>query len=594
MADNQLHVDLQIYDGTEWHSFGPYVESIDVELGDVSAAGSGQAGGDEIVRTLNFTLLNEGIVGTADHSPYLYDENDHPFEPRYRVTVQTAYTAVGVEPSSEDWEWIFDGYLGDRIEIDGYTIQCHCRDKAMLLQDYYIVDPEVFPKNLTPTYIEIEGEERELYAAPLVIQEILDYYSDDIGNIDLLTPDLTDNQGDWQYTNPEGDHYVFAIEHIEDDPWGLEYQNLFDGLLNACRPSGHFLGYLYDEDSDLFRLTYKEPPIDKTTPDHSFNWLDDIKVESLDTTIEDVRNYVKVVYGPEHEDEDTGETWREYVVKSDSDSISRYGKRSMLIEEGDTRFVNTEMHAEQFAAWALHDLSHLTATHQVDMFYNPDIRLFDLIEIDNPLVASSKFEIAVESVRHELRFGESPVFETSIIGSREVVGGRKKWLDREARPGAKSPIDEDDISTNIPIAKPRNLEVESLPGGIGVSFSKPVSHKWRESEIFADTEVALHPSQDNLVSITRSTESEFYKGFSPGTIYYIGVRHVDTSGNKSELAISDAVEVGDEFPAPDPDIVDIEKIVWLADTIRIYYALPDEYDEIEVRLNDDFGAEDEF
>ena len=583
----QLHVQLRIWDGEQWNSYGQYLIDASVEFGDVSDIGTGDTAGDNIVRTLDFTLANEGIAGGQEYSPHLgQSDEEHDFQPMARVVLETAFTEPRVDPDPEDWTIIFEGFLGDRIEIDGYTINCHCRDLAKVLQDYFVEESEIFPKNVQPTLVNIDGEVKELYPAPLVIQEILDFYSHDIGDIELYTPDLSTDQGDWQFTNPDGDNYVFAIEQIEDDPWGIEYESIWDALQSICSPSGHFLGFLYDENEDEMRLTYKEPPIDKIDPDHSIEWTEDIKVQSRETSDEKVRNVVKIVYGdpPETDDE-----LRQSIKLQDQDSIDRYGRRAMLIEEGDTRFITTQTQAELFAKHALNDLSEMTATHSVDLFYNPEIEIFDLIEIYNPLIASSNFEIAVESLRHDFTFGDSPTFTTEIIGTNKVIGGRNKWLDVEARVGAKSPIQEEEISSNRALGDPRNLEVESLVGGVGISFAKPITRRWQETEIYVSQSVPIPLIDDNLLTTTRSYESEYYRGFFGGETYYIGVRHVDTSGNRTSLVTSDPVVIGEDEPAPPPDAPEIKRIYWYADRIAIELSLPRNYDEFEIRLDEFFG-----
>ena len=589
----QLHGQIQIWDGTQWNSYGEYLLDASVELGDVSNAGSGDTGGDGVVKTLDFTLLNEGIVESQAYSPHLgQSDEEHDFQPMAKVVLSTAYTDVGVDPLASDWTPVFEGYLGDRIDIDGYKIECHCRDNSKVLQDYYVTEPQVFPKELDPTYIEIDGKERELYATPLVIQEILDYYSDEIGNITLHTPDLVDDENQWQFEDPEGDNYVFAIEYTPDEPWGIEYESLWDALQSLCVPSGHFLGFIFDEEDDEFKLTYKEPPIDKTTPDKSIEWSEDIKVHTREVSDERIRNEVKIVWG---EPEELGEQQvRNFITVTDTDSQDRYGRRAMMIEEGDTRFITYEEQAILFGQHVINDLSEMTGTHSVDLFYDPSLKLFDLIEIYNPLIASSNFEIAVESIRHDLTFGDSPSFTTEIVGTNKVIGGRSKWLEIDARPGAKSPFDEEDISSNRPLGEPRNLQVESLNGGISISFAKPITNRWKESEIYVSKDLPVELIEDNLLTTTTSTDSEFYRGFNEGETYYVGVRHVDTSGNRSNLVVSDPVTIDSNIPYPDPDVVDIERIRWLADVIIIEYSLPENYDEIEIRLDDNFGAETEF
>jgi len=569
----QLHAQVSIWDGTEWQDLGDYVSRIDVELGDVSAAGSGQSGADGVTRTLDVTILNEGIVEAGAFNAY--PVTTEAFKARNRIMVDVQFTEPGEPPALEPeaWTHIFDGYLGDRIEIDGYTIELHCRDKGMILQDYFVDDVVIFPLeggSLSPTIINIDGENREMYAAHMVIQQILDYYSSDIGNIELYTPDIPEDPQEWSL-DPHSGQYIPAIEDVPDDPWGLEYQSIWDGLQEIARPFGWYLGYLKDENGE-FRLTFMEPPIDKTDPDILIDWDEDIKVHSRNTSIEDVRNAITIVYGPPPEDDDEE---RSRITVTDATSISLYGRRAMMIEEGDTNFIRSPIVATQWAQKMLHDLKHMTATHQVDCFFLPEIDLFDLMRITNPLIDSSDFDIAVDSIKHMLSFGETPRFETQIIGTNQVVGGRRRWLEVDARLGIKSPIDEKDLATNKPVFEPQNLEVEALPGGLGVSFDRPATRRWLTTEyyIFESESAPTGFFDYELKLVTRSNSVEFYRGLSVGETYWIAVRNVDTSGARSELVeyptgitvLEDITDV----PPPEQVQWDPSRIRWGADYILL-------------------------
>src|SRR5690606_654438 len=59
--ERSIHAEIEVGrpDGETWVPIKDYVSSITVELGDVSAIGTGQSGVDGVVRRLNFSIHND-------------------------------------------------------------------------------------------------------------------------------------------------------------------------------------------------------------------------------------------------------------------------------------------------------------------------------------------------------------------------------------------------------------------------------------------------------------------------------------------------------------------------------------------------------
>lgn len=451
-ANRQIHVRLLVgrTDGLTWVDLSDYLSRVEINLGDTS--GGGAAGVDAVVRQMEFTLRNEGtmmptwdadiaqdesyIIG--DETTVIGDENDsaaklinlmfgtqnkwarNSFSPRDKtsswnyfngqyapllwpnreVAFDVAVTNPGVQPIEADWIRLFHGYLGDRISIDGPMVSCSCRDLAKRLQDTYIEEVREYGSEAgTP--------------AETVIQQILD---DNLGTGQVLL-------------------YCPVSPGFMIKPYKVEYQSVWDAIQQIASQIGWFLGYRWDPNQDLYRLTFMEPPRTKSaeTADFILDWQDDFYAQELDLNDADIRNVVKITYLNREK------AFRQSVTIEDQASIDEYGRRAMQIEEGDTSLIDTEVEATNMAQAVLSDLKDLTGTTKLDMPLLPTMDIFSGIVVRDPRISSTDDFYGVESVRHSLDF-ETGRFRTEVIASGHVVGAHTKWLRMETRPGSPASL----------------------------------------------------------------------------------------------------------------------------------------------------------
>ena len=315
-----------------------------------------------------------------------------------------ATVAPGSTPGTDDWEFVFHGYLGDSIRTEGQTVEVKARDQAKPLQDRIITQTREYGAPIE------DGGVR----ADIVMQQILD---DEFGPgvINLYVPDVP----------------PFACP-----PSTVEFVSAWDVLQNIAAEFGWFLGYRYDQGTKELRLTLLEPPKDKTamTADWHFDWEDDIYIQDLDVTDRDIRNRIGVVYR-----DLAGQ--RQSVTVEDAGSIAQYGLRAMQIDERDTDLI-TSTAALQLANYALDDLAEQTATNQLTLPLIPRMDLFDGITADDPRISSITEFYGVESVCHTLDFGDG-VIQTDVVASGKVIGSNQRWLMMQARAGSQGdPLDD--------------------------------------------------------------------------------------------------------------------------------------------------------
>ena len=403
MANREIYSQVLLTRGGTEIDAAEFVTRIEVNLGNVSSVGTGASGGDGVVRQayLVFQNDNDNRFSPLDASSiWNYDGQtfDPLLKPNRELKVFVAAMPQGTNPTPNDYELMFHGYMGDSIRTQGQTIEVELRDLAKRLQDRFITATREYGAPIE------DGGVR----ADLVMQQILD---DEFGPgvISLYVPD----------TPP------FACP-----PFIVEYVSVWDILQNIAKEFGWFLGYRYHAPTKEFRLTLLEPPRDKNAnnADWHFDWKDDIYIQDLDVTDRDIRNEVVVVYRDE-----AGE--RQSVSVNDPVSIAEFGLRPMQIDESDTDLIKTGVSATALGNLALADLSGQRATNSLTLPFIPRLDLYDGITVDDPRISSETEFYGVESLRQTLDF-DGGVLQSEVVAAGRVIGSHQRWLMMQARDGS--------------------------------------------------------------------------------------------------------------------------------------------------------------
>lgn len=261
-------------------------------------------------------------------------------------------------------------------------------------------------------------------------------------------------------------------------PYEVQYKTVWEAIQDIATQRGWYLGFKMVNGE--WKLSFLEPPRSKTTPDWTLTADDDIYTQDLTISAKDVRNLIKITY----RDKSTGK--RESVIVEDKASQARYGLMAMEIEESDTSNIDTEEEALKMANSALHDLSSQTATTNINMPLFMDIDLFDIIAVENQFLSSTVDLFAVDSVSHSWSKGKK---RTDLICSGKVVGGKKRWLTKETRPGRAEPITRGDIA-------PEQIDTDRL--GTGATTTEKIAER-------AISDFATFSITDNRVDETTAT-----------------------------------------------------------------------------------------
>lgn len=238
-------------------------------------------------------------------------------------------------------------------------------------------------------------------------------------------------------------------------PYEVQYKTVWEAIQDIATQRGWYLGFKMVNGE--WKLSFLEPPRSKTTPDWTLTADDDIYTQDLTISAKDVRNLIKITY----RDKSTGK--RESVIVEDKASQARHGLMAMEIEEADTSNIDTEEEALRMANSALHDLSSQTSNTNINMPLFMDIDLFDIIAVENQFLSSTVDLFAVDSVSHSWSKGKK---RTDLICSGKVVGGKKRWLTKETRPGRAEPITRGDIA-------PEQIDTDRL--GTGATTTEKIA-----------------------------------------------------------------------------------------------------------------------
>ncbi len=441
-----IHTQLSIArpDGQTWEDITHALDRLELSLGSIEDIGTG-TGADIAVRTLEFTLKNKTGESLAplDKDSVLNIFNDEwiPLLWPYReVVLRLATVDYGETLQPSDWVTVFEGYLGDSIVTEGYSVSISCRDKSKLLQDTYIDTPKSYEE-------EVKGEG---IPAEELIQMIIDDYVLDAPPL-LYCPIPSD----------------MTFEGMD-----VEYLSVWDAIQNIAKQVGWYLGYRWN--GSQYALTFMEPPRGSETVNYELGYVDDLYAEKLEIGDSEIRNSLTLTY----RDKDTGKrvtlSPKDHEELINQDSVDEYRLRAMQIEEGDTSLIDTQEKALHFGSLCIWDLSELSATDRVEMPLFPQLDIFDTFTLENPKTSSEEEFYSVQSIRHTLRYSGTGRFRTEVIATSRVVGARSKWLQMETRPGR--PFVPPKPITDVEVPEPDSPEWDDY------SFDNNLHLSWHKAE----------------------------------------------------------------------------------------------------------------
>ncbi|MFN9215176.1 MAG: hypothetical protein ACK6DK_11490 [Gemmatimonadota bacterium] len=309
-------------------------------------------------RTEGGLTIAPGVSGSAANSGGAF------LDVGRELYVETACVAAGVSAVAGDWRRVFWGRV-DRLDTgDRERIVLECRDLSGAIMDRFLEAPLSVGSASPGTAVET------------VMQAVLDAPTSPSLGVTLATP-----------VSPA--FGVFPAQTLDAVSVGATLRR-FAGQI------GWDVRYRWTG-ATTNELRLFQPDRAKTTPDLTIGPGEYLSVKSWAAALEDVRNVVTVQYRSA-----TG-ALQPTVLRSNSASITAYGRRAMRLGGDTTDLIKTQAQAEALADAVLADLALPTATHQIETLYLWPVEVGDLWRFSaNAVHYDGNQDYAVVAIEHEL------------------------------------------------------------------------------------------------------------------------------------------------------------------------------------------------
>lgn len=311
-----------------------------------------------------------------------------------RITIDVATVDLGVVPGDSDYHTIFDGYI-ETIDWAKPIVQIDCRDLAGSLADAWFTQPGVIGASFL--------------IGPLPIAIVLDALLL-AANLDvrlpLVIPDAT----------------PIALTFLSKFRWNVE--SALTALTRLADAIGWDLRMRWSDADNAFRLTFRDPGRNKTTADWTIPPASyyDFSQFRIDRT--NIRNDITVWYGPDGS--------RVSVNVFSDDSVARYGRKSMIVQEASDSAIQDSTSAQILALDILGDISEPEADAILETPYLWPVDLNDIIKLPANLVHSDTDEqYAVVAYRHTLDGGAGGKSRSQFTLRGKPASAYWRWYARQ-------------------------------------------------------------------------------------------------------------------------------------------------------------------
>jgi hypothetical protein len=546
----------------------------------------------EIIRS-HFDFSFVPLDGDSIYNNGFWGGSGAPVDVGAPIQIYTAVLGMDEFPSSAQLNHVFDGYV-DQQNWESNPIKLRCRDKAARLVDMLIEDQRVYPQSGASISVEdlmqdliddnIHNADGSTIVADftwngtttvtmsdtseVAVGDYIGYVRAPFFKISSIVPNtsvtilnpasrtiptgsgastsvliavaaarvtLFSVTGDATTPFKAADSPGWAIK-----PYEQKKEHVWEALQVLTTQIGFDLRYKWNSSTSAFELTFYEPERTKTDPDWTFAQDRYNDITQLTQKRANIRNVVKVTYL------DSTSGVPETEVRTNAASITKYGRRAMLIAEGGTSQIDTSTEAGAFADAALADLKEPDLDQATDLPYFWPAEIGDLYRFSaNDIHYTADQDLAVVSISHEL---SSRSRSRSILLTRgKPAGGFKRYFEIEARAGVGAPPDELAIVAPETVAAAGGLETMIVTYKDPLAMVPPIVD-WAYTECYVKTStIPDPPSASDLKAAGRTTRFEI-QDLVPGTLYYARLIMYDRSGNKSAISAEVTATIGKVEP----------------------------------------------
>lgn len=473
--------------------------------------------GSDLISSVEWgeSVDDPGQTATIQLAWRLDDDNASPYqtgsrwtgnlELRRRVLIQVATLPSDQPVTSGDWVTVFDGQI-DSFNLASYPATITCRDRIVAqLMDRWI-------------------EQDTTYADPTTsIQNVMQSI-------------MTAHAG-----SPAQTLNVAASPGFNINPYNQEPMPIFQALQELVFLIGWDLRPRWVSAFNEFRLTLSEPDRTTTTTQHTIFADEIFDYTDAGISIDDVRNVVRVVY-TDGTLTQGGQLVTKEVVRSDSASITKYGRRWFELTEGSSSQIDTQGEAEALADAVLADLAEprLSCSLDVPLWWPVEIGDYYLLEADAQRWGADQ-QLAVIGYRHVVDSSGAAITSLTLTGKPR--SGHRQWLEREGRSG---------VAPNTSSATPKTPATPggaSFPGLACVMAPWPSASQEQMIEIHRGSTFNFTPSDATLVQLQRARRfCDPVPPSPPGQGDYYRIRYVDALGNAG--AASASIQVRADYIPP--------------------------------------------
>lgn len=320
---------------------------------------------------------------------------------RWRASV--AVVAFGVTPATADWKEVGKGYI-DTIDVD----------------------------DMSPT-IQLQGRGEE---APLLDCEILELKTYSVGSTSsmesVIQALINDNWDSNKFGAPPTLYTPVPMNFVMD-----EYEQDFGNLMSAIQAIASLVGalirYMYDA-AGVNRLTLFIPDRDATLEQWTIAATEYLRIPVNRLDITGVRNYIPVRYV-------SGAGGAVQVVTSPgsgtSESLNRYGRRSLPIDLAESSQILTATQAQALADAIRSDLEFPILEQRFETFGFWFVQLCDYGRLTANSVHYDNDQYGgVRGFTHDISNG---TLRTSVDLGALPAGGYRKWITLASKRFMKPP-----------------------------------------------------------------------------------------------------------------------------------------------------------
>ncbi len=296
--------------------------------------------------------------------------------------------------------------------------------------------------------------------------------------------------------------------------YAQERTGVWSALRALANQIGYDLRYVWHAGSSDFRLEFRAIDRTKSTPDRTFSVDDRFRIAKLETKLDGIRNVVRIIYTESNDRDAQGNPKRKYLVRTNSSSVTKYGRRFMEVQEAWNSNIDSASEAQTFADAILADLATPVAEQECAMPFFPFVELGDLYRFSADGVHyDSDQDLAVVSYQHSFSGDQA---RTSIVCRGKPSGGYRRWLEMDA--GRNSEAHQIDNNTILALS----IATKGKVGGMKMNVAQTLDKNGLSIvgfEFHKSLNAGFTPGTSTLVQHGDLDHYAYGDGYGGGTEY---------------------------------------------------------------------------